>query len=317
MISIHKYISDDAPRWDQVVRESRNGTFLHERAFMDYHADRFVDASLIFMKDSHAIAVFPATVNNTTVSSHAGLTYGGLIVTDKVHATEVLEMMDLVISYYTDYGYKKLVINPVPYIYYTNPSDDILYAIFRQGARIRACGLSTAIDLGAPLPLSALRRRGVKRAIKAGVTIEKIESEGEEYEAFWLMLCEVLQSRHSHNPVHTLHEIRLLASRFRHSIQLYVAKDHNGKVVAGTWVFITDRVVHTQYLAASSTGCDLGALDYLLCRMIERFKSSEARYLDFGISTENSGQELNIGLNRQKEGFGGRSVIYNSFEINL
>ena len=37
------YTPSMLPEWDRVVRESRNGTFLHLRGYMDYHADRFAD----------------------------------------------------------------------------------------------------------------------------------------------------------------------------------------------------------------------------------------------------------------------------------
>lgn len=40
-----------AATWDQFVRESRNGTFLFQRPFMEYHKDRFEDASLLFLDE--------------------------------------------------------------------------------------------------------------------------------------------------------------------------------------------------------------------------------------------------------------------------
>ena len=33
--------------WDSFVRRSKNGTFLLQRGFMDYHADRFFDCSVM------------------------------------------------------------------------------------------------------------------------------------------------------------------------------------------------------------------------------------------------------------------------------
>ena len=33
--------------WDEFVRRSKNGTFLLQRDFMDYHADRFFDCSVL------------------------------------------------------------------------------------------------------------------------------------------------------------------------------------------------------------------------------------------------------------------------------
>ena len=46
-LRLEPYSPDRAGRWDGFVRASRNGTFLIERGFMDYHADRFADASLM------------------------------------------------------------------------------------------------------------------------------------------------------------------------------------------------------------------------------------------------------------------------------
>lgn len=41
----------------------------------------------------------------------------------------------------------------------------------------------------------------------------------------------------------------------------------------------------------------------------------KVRYLDFGISTEDSGKVLNEGLISQKESFGGRTVVYQTWEL--
>ena len=37
--------------WDQFIRQSKNGTFLFLRDYMDYHTERFTDHSLLFFKD--------------------------------------------------------------------------------------------------------------------------------------------------------------------------------------------------------------------------------------------------------------------------
>ena len=47
MITIQQYSPSLRPEWDDLVRRSRNATFLHERAYMDYHSDRFDDCSLM------------------------------------------------------------------------------------------------------------------------------------------------------------------------------------------------------------------------------------------------------------------------------
>ena len=59
-MEIVQYTPQQSEAWDQFVRESKNGTFLLERAFMDYHADRFTDCSLMVYEDHLLIGLFPA-----------------------------------------------------------------------------------------------------------------------------------------------------------------------------------------------------------------------------------------------------------------
>ena len=44
---------------------------------------------------------------------------------------------------------------------------------------------------------------------------------------------------------------------------------------------------------------------------------TEKRYFDFGVSVEDGGRYLNEGLIFQKEGFGGRAVMYDTYELCL
>ena len=41
------------------------------------------------------------------------------------------------------------------------------------------------------------------------------------------------------------------------------------------------------------------------------------KYIDFGKSTEGNGSILNEGLISQKEGFGGRTFVYQTWSINV
>ena len=63
-------------------------------------------------------------------------------------------------------------------------------------------------------------------------------------------------------------------------------------------------------------GPDLGAQDLVLAAVIERFSSTH-RWIDLGISTEQAGRHLNEGLIVYKEGFGARSVNYDTYELEL
>ncbi len=80
-------------------------------------------------------------------------------------------------------------------------------------------------------------------------------------------------------------------------------------------MFVYDNVVHTQYLAANDYARENGGLDLVISNLLDVFK--DKKYFDFGISTEEMGQFLNEGLMAQKEGFGGRVVAYQTWEIEL
>src|SRR5690554_3276759 len=74
---IRKYSSADASLWDAFVKSAWNGVFLFERGFMDYHADRFEDFSLLAFSGDKLKAVLPANRRDEVLHSHQGLTYGG------------------------------------------------------------------------------------------------------------------------------------------------------------------------------------------------------------------------------------------------
>lgn len=76
-----------------------------------------------------------------------------------------------------------------------------------------------------------------------------------------------------------------------------------------------EHTVHAQYLAANEYARENGGLDLVISELIVLFKGK--KYFDFGISTENMGRFLNQGLIAQKEGFGGRTVAYQTWEIEL
>lgn len=113
-------------------------------------------------------------------------------------------------------------------------------------------------------------------------------------------------------PVHSLAEISLLKSRFPENIRLFLCLE--GQMpLGGTVVFETGRVLHVQYISANEDGKAKGALDILFDFLInERY--AEIPVFDFGQSTEKMGTILNEKLIFQKEGFGGRGVMYNTYE---
>lgn len=318
-MKIVQYTNVQSGEWDAFVRDSKNGTFLLERSFMDYHSDRFTDCSLMMYEDDVLVGLFPANweEQGRRVWSHQGLTYGGLILGEEATQRQVLEMLQAILLWYLDYLQARfLVYKPIPYIYSTCAASEDLYALFRAGAQLKSRGVSSAVAMTNPLKMRKLRVRGAKKAIDNGLYIDRLtENDRATLHEYWEILIDVLKTYHHVAPVHTEEEMALLMSRFPQQIKLYLVRKER-QVVAGSVVFITQRVAHFQYIAASEEGRELGALDLLFRHLInERFK--QMAWVDFGISTERGGTYLNEGLIFQKEGFGARSVCYDTYELEL
>ena len=313
-VEVVPYRDDMADTWNAFVAASKNGTFLLHRDYMDYHADRFVDCSLLFYKRGELIAVLPANykAEEATVYSHGGLTYGGLVLSERITVADTMQVMACVVEWMKRMlGAKEWVYKPIPHIYHRAPAEEDLYALFRQEAALVARGVSAAIAYDNALPMQELRRRGVKKAAANNVVYEECSALSE----FWGILEEVLAGRHDCRPVHTVEEMERLKCAFPHNIRLFVAKAE-GRIVAGTLIYETEQVAHAQYIAASAEGRAMGALDGLFCHLITEV-FAEKRYFDFGISTEQGGRYLNEGLAFQKEGFGARAVVYDAYKLKI
>ena len=323
MITVTRYTPKNHQTWNEFVKQSRQGTFLFDRNYMDYHQDRFHDHSLMIYYKDKLYALLPAnevvSASNNEIPqkelvSHQGLTYGGLLTGNKMTAELTCETFEAIGNYLKQEGFSKLTYKAIPWIYHKIPSEEDLYALIHVGkASLSAREISTTILLQNKLRFSEQRRRGVNKAKKNSLIIR--QSSQEDVFAFWNILNNNLQQKYHTRPVHSNEELQLLMSRFPENIIGYsVLKDE--EVIAGTIIFITPQVIHTQYIGASEKGKEEGALDLLFDYLINQ-KKWNAPYFDFGKSTEDRGNYLNTNLIHQKEGFGGRGVAYDTYEWTL
>lgn len=296
--------------WDEVVKRSKNGNFLHLRDYMDYHAHRFDEQSVIVSRKGNPVAVFPCNRQGNTIISHGGLTYGGLIYGADLHAAEVLEIFGLLANHYSALGAFTLRYKVIPHIFHRYPAEEDLYALFRLDAKLIRRDLSSAIPLASRIKLSDSRKCTIRKSEKRGVEFVADASLPDYHR-----LLETVLSKFGSVPVHTLAELQLLQSRFPEQIRLFAAQKA-GRLLAGALVYDFGHVAHTQYLASSNEGRELGALDFVLARLLDSVYASR-RYFSFGISTEQDGRYLNKGLIFQKEGFGGRAVAHDFYELDL
>ncbi len=309
-MEIVKYTNAEAGAWNDFISKSKNGIFLFNRNYLEYHKDRFLDHSLMVFKNQKVIAVFPANENGSEIHSHGGLTFGSLIMGYDLKATETLEIFELIKKYYSELGFKKLIYKAIPSVFHKYPAEEDLYALFRMDAKLIRRDISSVIAIQDKIRFSETKKQSISKCEKVGI----IFSENENFEEYWALLDEVL-AKFETKPVHSLEEITRLKSFFPENIRLFEARENNN-LLAGIIIYDFGKVVHTQYMANSQEGRKIGALDFLNYNLIQNI-FSDREYYSFGISTTNQGRELNEGLMQQKEMMGGRGIAIDFYEIQF
>jgi hypothetical protein len=314
-LRVAAYDPNGGQAWDELVRRSKNGTFLFYRQFMDYHSDRFTDASALVYDDHRLVALMPASrhaaAEGDEIRSHGGLTYGGVICDQHMSVSLMLGVFGALLNHYRQTGAASLLYKAVPHVYHTMASEEDLYALFRCSAQLVRRDVAAAIDM-TERPAVSKGRRG---AIKQGMANAIVCDESHDWNGFISMETALLAEKYATQPAHTGDELALLHGRFPDHVRLFTAS-RDGRLLAGTVIFDTGRCAHAQYISSTREGRDLRALDVLFDWLL-RDLFSHRRWFDFGISTEQSGRVLNIGLAENKESWGARSIVYDQYRIDF
>ncbi|MDE6650476.1 MAG: GNAT family N-acetyltransferase [Muribaculaceae bacterium] len=311
--SIRQYMQDDSALWDRLVNESRQGTMLHMRGYMDYHSDRFRDCSLIAYRKGKPTAVLPANIDaGGILHSHQGITYGGwLTPLNHFDGTDMLHLFETWLEWCRAYGINRIIYKSVPYIYHRIPAEEDIYALFRYGASIKTVNLSSVIDMRSIPTFNTQQKRHLKKASALNPWIR----ETADVSQFMSILKECLKERHDTDPVHTEAELGLLKNRFPESIRLFLSGT-GSEPDAAVCIYDTNSVAHCQYIATSAEGRENGILTYLFNHLIHSAFANR-RYFDFGTSNEEAGKILNSGLLHQKNGLGGRGITYRIYHLDI
>ncbi len=311
MQEILRYTSEYKTRWDEFINSARNGTFMFLRNYMDYHADRFNDCSFLILNQGKVEAVLPGNCRDNCFFSHEGLTFGGLVLSDKITANKTVDIFNLLLEELKKIEISEVVYKPLPLIYHRIPAQEDIYALFLQKATKSGCNISSVIYQNNKLRFSELRRRCIQKSLRENIQV----CESNDFSPFWKILVSNLAQKFNVKPVHTLPEIELLKSRFPENIKLYTAHKE-GVMIGGVVLYIMNQVVKVQYISADEKGKKAGALDLLFYKLIHEIYP-DIPIFDFGISTEKMGNYLNKNLIFQKEGFGGRGVVYEIYDFKI
>lgn len=309
--TVRLYQKNDFESWNFFVEKAKNATFLFNRDFMEYHNDRFTDFSLIVEDGTKWVAILPANVVENQVFSHQGLTYGGLVYDEKVKLASVIKFFKSILIFLKNSNISTLQLKMLPSFYAQFPSEELNYALFLAEAKLIRRDANAVIDLQQKFSISKGRMEGVAKARKHQLILK----EDGNFEGFWNeILVPNLYKNHNAKPVHSLKEIQNLHQKFSKNIRQFNVY-HDDKIVAGTTIFETKNVAHSQYISGNSDKGTLGSVDYLYYHLLnDVFKNK--RFFDFGISNENQGKNLNEGLSYWKESFGANTIVQDFYEVS-
>jgi hypothetical protein len=302
-IRIERYESRRGAEWDAFVRRARNGHFLAERGYLEYHGDRFADGSLMFFQGGRLLAVLPAHRRGDALVSHEGVPFAGLIVGPRMLHRHVRAAVEALLDYLRAEGLHRLLYTPTPVVYHATPFEDDVYVLREAGARCTTMKLSA----GFPSPAPPSQSRPTARALRRAATKKELRfHEIDDVSLFWEHLGAFLRRRHDASPVHTEGEMTLLKARFPQAIRMVMA-EAAGEIVAGALLYLTDRVSRRQYLFRTSD--DEARVIARLHLHVAAMPEFRRAWNDLGTSIDPVTGRIDEGLLLSKEMLGARGTL--------
>lgn len=326
-LKIRSYDEGDRKKWDDfVMGYSVNGTFLQTRNFLEYHGERFEDASIMIYKGNDTIvAVVPACTimedGKKIFSAHAGSTFGGIVVAENFYDIEHMEAcMDIFESFLGQKGYDRVYLKCTSDIFAKQSGNLLYYFLFQRGYASYD-EISFYIDFlhykaDIASNFTAGRRRDYRYSLKHDLTFKKLGTRL-EIEKFYEILCDNL-CKFDATPVHSMKEILdFKESRLRDIVEFYGVFQEE-RMVACSMVFLFgESVFHTQYLAADQNCLKMYPMNFMDYNLIETARTRGFRYFSFGTSTYEHGRVLNKPLAEFKQGFGTQCGLNKTYVKDL
>ncbi|WP_026463975.1 hypothetical protein [Adhaeribacter aquaticus] len=311
MIKIFRYSPLNKKEWNDFNSKAKNGLFLFDRNYLEYHQDRFEDHSLMIYDEEQLLALFPMNVKGNEAFSHSGLTFGSLIIKERIYINTYLHVFESLINYLRINKFVSLIYKAIPFIFHKILALEDNYALYRCGANLIQRNMTSCIDLQGKIHYSKGRKYSLKQALKSNLKIH----ESLDFQEFMKLVDSILQDKYGVKPTHTAEELKYLATIFPSNIKL-LAAFFDCRIVGGCVVYLSEQVVHLQYIATNDLGKELHALDFLIYHLIQTFHK-EKKYINFGISPGSDAFDLNAGLIQNKQSYGAHSLPQDIYRITI
>jgi hypothetical protein len=310
--TIRTYQPTDYETWNSFVKVAKNATFLFHRDFMEYHADRFTDYSLMIFDGIQLIAVIPGNKADNVFYSHQGLTYGGIVVKENLGGEKIEEILKATLIFLTNNCFSSFRIKSFPFFNDEMINQNLDYFLWKSDAKIYERNMNLVIDLKKEIKIAKSKRK--KYAQNLSLPLEFVRETS--FDAFWNnILTPRLWLKHQVKPVHSLEEITQLAIDFPENIIQYSVY-LKGEILSGITIFKDKKSIKSQYGATSDLGEKYRALDFLYIKLMDLYMC-EIDFFDLGTVNSDHGQVYFKGLLKQKEELGATTFIHDYYEIKL
>ncbi len=310
-IYFEKYKNENFKDWNSFLELSNNGTFLHNRRYIEYHGDRYIDHSYLIKRNGKIIGLLPCASHDLELISHPGLTYGGLILLRGIHSLDVISIFKQLVAEGKSIGFKNIIYKSIPFIYSKYPTDCDHFALHILGAKLVRRQLSACIYLKEEIKLSKGRKSSLSKAKKSSVVV----GESNDIPAFMNMLQILLWQKHKTRPTHTVNEICKLSKLFPEHIRL-VAAFHQNQIIAGVLFYLTNNVCRAQYIASTAKGREISAVDICIDFALNEY-CVDRTWFDFGTSSLIDGQNIDESLMSYKESWGARGITADQYLLKF
>ncbi len=307
--SLIYYTAKRQKEWDDFIQRSSNGTFLHQRSYMDYHAERFNDFSLMIFEGLKLRAVLPAHRIGNEIFAHKGLTYSDFIFQKKLKTAAKIEIVRQALAFLFQNDLNSLYINSIPFVFQPLTDESCTYIYHKAGGELQEIKPFWISDRRFGLKINHNRQKNYKKLLSYGF---KIEEDPQHIAEFWPIVVQNLKLRYNSQPTHSMDEIKLLINRFPKHIRLFTIRQKS-EILAGALVYFINHTAHFQYIHALNSPESRQAVEFLTYELVQKFKNYA--YVSFGSSSVGD-NNINENLVYWKESFGCHIINQLSFRLN-
>jgi hypothetical protein len=234
----------------------------------------------------------------------------------RYNVQDVSDILDCLDMWLKEHGYGKAILKITSDLFSQEKTDLLEYLLWNRGYK-QYTELSSYIDFLSYSPdllsnIKYTRKSDIKKCIKYSLE-GKFLDKPDEIEGFYDILCGNLL-KYDAKPVHTIDELFDIKKRLNEAVLFYGIYDHD-KMVAGAMLFFfkNSHTIHTQYFCAKQDIREYAPMTFLIYKLIEFSKTLDSKFLSFGISTEEKGRILNMGLIKAKEAYGAKFSLNRTF----